>query len=538
MRFWGWGEDGHEGGLSEEAAGLLARELGLPPGAPRSSRAVGLDEVRVGPSTLPEAAREALAQVAVVRDDHEARVLHAAGKSYPDLVRMRSGDASSAPDAVVAPRQAGDVAAVLEVCASHGVAVVPFGGGTSVVGGVEPLRGPLDAVISLDLGSLDEVLRVDERSLTADVEPGLRLPELEARLAPHGLTLGHVPQSYEYASVGGCVATRSAGQASTGYGRIDDLVTGVRLVAPAGELSLQSGPATAAGPDLRELVVGSEGALGVITSASLRLARAPQARRYEGFAFRSFEQGVDALRVLAQAGQAPDVARLSDEEETRLQLALAGSEGVRGAVAGAYLRARGVGGGCIAICGWEGDEHQVAGRRVDSADLLRRAGAVRLGQSPGRAWVRSRFHGPYHRDELMDRGVLVETVETAALWSGLADVHRAVGAALRTALAARGTPPLVMCHVSHLYPTGASLYFTCLARAQPGEELEQWRAAKHAATDAIVASGGTLTHHHAVGRDHAPWLPAEIGEVGVAALRAVKRELDPEGIMNPGKLLP
>jgi alkyldihydroxyacetonephosphate synthase len=263
----------------------------------------------------------------------------------------------------------------------------------------------------------------------------------------------------------------------------------------------------------------------------------PQTVRYEGFAFASFGEGAEAMRVLEQSGAAPDVARLSDEEETRLQLALAGS-GTKARVGGAYLRARGVAGGCIAICGWEGDADDVARRRARTVAVLRSHGAVALGQSPGRAWQKGRYHGPYLRDDLLDHGVFVETLETAAQWSSLFTLYRAVGAALRSSLGALGTPPLVMCHISHLYPSGASLYFTFLARARDGEEHEQWRSAKTAATDAIVSAGGTITHHHAVGRDHAPWLRAEAGEHGIAALRAVKAELDPAGVMNPGKLLP
>ena len=533
MRHWGWGVDEHAGeGLPPHAEEMLRRELDLPAGG--AKRPASLGEVRLRDAALPDAARSELAGICELRDDDGARVLHAAGKAYPDLVRMRAGDAEDAPDAVVLPGSHEEVRAVLDACGRQGVAVVPFGGGTSVVGGVEPLRGDFAGVVSLDLGRLDRLAAVDERSLTAVLEAGVTLPEAERLLAERGLTLGHFPQSYEYATVGGCVATRSAGQASTGYGRIDELVLGVRMAAPLGDLDLRPMPASAAGPDLRELVVGSEGALGVITSSALRVRPRPAVKRYEGWMFASFGEGAEALRVLEQHEASPDVARLSDEEETRLSMALAGTGGAKGALAGAYLRARGVAGGCIAICGWEGASEDVARRRFRTTQLLRRAGAVPLGRSAGEAWARGRYHGPYLRDHLLDRGVFVETLETAAPWSALFGLYRAVGAALRGALA----EPLVMCHVSHLYPSGASLYFTFLARADVGRELDQWRAAKSAATAAIVAAGGTITHHHAVGRDHAPWLRSEVGEIGVGALRALKAELDPAGIMNPGKLLP
>jgi len=467
-----------------------------------------------------------------VRDDREARVLHAAGKSYPDLVRQRAGDALGAPDAVVEPGTHDEVRAVLAACAQAGVAVVPFGGGTSVVGGVEPLRGGHAAVIALDLGRMDRLVGLDARSRTALLEPGLRGPEVERALAPHGFTLGHFPQSFEYATVGGFVATRSAGQASTGYGRIDELVLGLRMAAPAGDIDLPPLPATAAGPGLRETLVGSEGVLGVLTQVALRVAPLPQERRYEAWVLPSFAAGAEAFRELEQSGAAPHVARLSDERETQMNLALAGAGGAKGRVLAAYLRARRVAGGCLAILGWEGTEVAVRARRAETTAVLRRHGAASLGASPGRSWERGRFHAPYLRDDLLDRGVLVETLETAAQWSDLERVHEAVGAALRRHC------PVVACHISHLYASGASLYFTFLARQEPGAELEQWRRIKTDACEAIAASGATITHHHAVGRDHAPWMHAEVGDTGVAALRALKRELDPAGILNPGKLLP
>jgi alkyldihydroxyacetonephosphate synthase len=538
MKWWGWGDPARDSALPEGAELLLRSELGVD-GAVRGP--VALEQVRLGEPALPAGAREALEGIVgadAVRDDRHARVLHAAGKGYPDLVRVRGGDCEGAPDAVVHPGDHDEVRALLAACQEHAVAVVPFGGGTSVVGGVEPLRGRFAAVIALDLGRMDRVLSVDERSLTAVLEPGLRGPEAESQLAARGLTLGHFPQSYEYASIGGYVATRSAGQASTGYGRIDELVLGVRCAAPAGDLAPHPLPASAAGPDLRELVVGSEGTLGVITAAALQVRPSPAAHRFEGWFFRDFEEGADALRVMEQAGAAPDVVRLSDESETRMSIALAGGEGLKARLGTRYLRARGYENGCLAVLGWDGSEEDVAARAARAAALLRRAGAMSAGRSPGEAWAASRYDGPYLRDALLDRGVLVETLETAAQWSSLMDVHRAVGDGLHKALAARGTPPLVMCHVSHLYPSGASLYFTFLARAEAGAELAQWEAAKRAASNAIVSRGATISHHHAVGRDHLPWMEAEVGKTGLAALRAVKQALDPAGIMNPGKLVP
>jgi alkyldihydroxyacetonephosphate synthase len=538
MRWWGWGEDGHAVPLPPAAEALLRDGLGADPTVRKPP--VEFGSVSLPDARLPDAVRERLAGAVGaehVRDDREARIGHAVGRSYPDLVRIRSGDASSAPDAVVLPGSAEQVAGVLGACAEHGVGVIPFGGGTSVVGGVEPVRDGFAAAISLDLRRLSSTVEVDRTSLTARLDAGLLGPEAERRLREQGVTLGHFPQSFEYSSVGGWVATRSAGQASTGYGRIDELVQALRCVTPAGELGTKPAPASAAGPSLRELVVGSEGVLGVIVDATLGVRPAPAARRYEGWSFASFAEGCDAFRVMEQAGCAADVNRLSDENETRLARALASTGSTTERLGRRYLRMRGHEGGCLAILGFEGSEDEVEDRRRRTAGLLRAGGGVALGHRPGDAWHRSRYAAPYLRDELLDRGVLVETLETATNWTNLEPLQQAVREALQSSLTSRGTPPLVMCHVSHLYPQGASLYFTFLAR-QEEDALGQWRAAKTAASEAIVANGGTITHHHAIGRDHRQWLPAETGQLGIEVLRAAKERLDPTGIMNPGKLLP
>jgi alkyldihydroxyacetonephosphate synthase len=492
---------------------------------------VKLEDVSLPEPRLPDALRS------LALTDREERVLHAAGKSYPDLIRIRSGDGSGAPDGVLYPESHDEVLRLLELCASEGVAVVPFGGGTSVVGGVEALRGPFESAVALDLARIDH-LTTDRVSLLGSFGAGLRGPRAETRLAGRGLTLGHFPQSWEFATIGGYAATRSAGQASTGYGRFDKLVVGLRCATPSGTLEVKPVPATAAGPSVRELIVGSEGTLGVITEATLALRPLPAERRYEGWSFRSFDEGVEAFRRLAHAHRAPDVARLSDEEETRLAMALSSSGSIADRLGKGYLKARGHAGGCIVIAGYEGERADVAIRAGLGARVLSDAGGLRLGRRPGESWLRNRYHGPYLRDALLDQGVMVETLETATTWTRLRELHTAVADALRGAMEARGTPALVGCHVSHVYAAGASLYFTWMGRREEGAELDQWRAAKGAAMDAIVAHGGTITHHHAVGRDHVPWMEAEVGALGLSALRAAKERLDPAGIMNPGKLLP
>jgi alkyldihydroxyacetonephosphate synthase len=538
MKWWGWGDPARQTELPEPALARLRELLGAPArrADPVPLEAVSLSESRLGKrerATLVDAVGEEWLQ-----DGRQVRVCHAAGKGYPDLIRMRSGEATNAPDAIVYPANEEEVSQVLALCADAGIAVVPFGGGTSVVGGVEPVRDGFDALIALDLGRMVEVSDVDERSLTVQLGPGLRGPQAEAALASFGLTLGHFPQSFEFATVGGWVATRSAGQASTGYGKIEEMVAGLRCVTPTGTFVLEPMPASAAGPQLRELVVGSEGVLGVITAATLKVRPRPRERRFEAWMFRGFPEGAEAFRTLEQSGIAPDIARLSDEIETLVSMELAGGRSLTRRAGLAYVRARGYAGGSLAILGYEGEPGEIARRRALAGRALRSAGGLSLGTGPGKTWERERYASPYLRDALLDHCVMVETLETATRWSSLMDLYGAVADAIRTALGERGTPPLVMCHVSHLYPNGASLYFTFFAAQEQGSELEQWRTAKSAATDAIVAAGGTITHHHAVGRDHAAWLEREIGPLGVDLIRAAKDRIDPAGIMNPGKLLP
>jgi alkyldihydroxyacetonephosphate synthase len=532
-KWWGWGDPAVAPALDDEALGVLRERIGelepWPLAASLENFALPAAEA------LPAALTEAVGAASVFTSQ-EDRLRHASGRGYADLARMRRGSLDAAPDAVVMPPDAESLRRVLDICAAEGVAVVPFGGGTSVVGGVEPLRGGHGRLISLDLGALRDV-EVDRRSLTARLGAGLRGPEAEAALGREGLTLGHFPQSFEYATIGGFAATRSAGQASSGYGRFDSVVSSVRLLAPAGDLRTLETPHTAAGPALRELVIGSEGVLGVIPDVTVRVRPAPRVRRYEAWMAESFEAGAEIVRELAQGPGLPEIIRISDEEETQGSLALSGPRGLQGRAFEGYLGLRGRREGALTIVGFEGDEESVARGRALAVRALRGGGAAYLGQAAGRSWEHGRYHGPYLRDTLMEMGAMVETLETSHTWSRLGELHAAVGGAIRDSLVGQGTPGLVFCHLSHAYADGASLYFTFISRSRHGSELEQWAEVKRAACEAIVACGATITHHHAVGRDHAPYMEAEVGRAGLDVLRAVKDQLDPAGIMNPGKLL-
>ncbi|NYI44626.1 alkyldihydroxyacetonephosphate synthase [Nocardioides aromaticivorans] len=519
-----WGDPAHATGLPDGVRDLVGLVFPIKDTPAREDVAVPASRLA---DELVAGLRELLGEDNVVTDDGVRR-LRTRGKSTPDLLRQRAGDLGDAPDVVVRPGGHDDVVAVLAWAQENRVAVVPFGGGTAVTGGLvaDPDAAGLAGVVSLDLGRMRGLLALDAVSSTATFEPGLRGPEAEALLAQHGLMLGHFPQSFEYATIGGFAATRSSGQSSAGYGRFDAMVVALRVATPVGEVRLGVSPANASGPDLRELFLGSEGAFGVITEVTVRVRPLPEVKEYEGWRWRSFAEGADAMRQLAQADLLPTVLRLSDENETAINLADPEAIGGEGG-------ADGEGPGCLMVVGYEGTPAAVAAKKAAVTAALTALGGAPQGSGPGEAWAHGRFDAPYLRDSLLDNGVLVETLETVAFWSNRENLYTRVKTALEQALPGA----MVLCHVSHVYATGCSLYFTVAA---PGGEdpLAAWLPAKAAACEAIVAAGASITHHHAVGTDHKPYLTAEIGEVGAEVLRAVKKAVDPTGILNPGVLIP
>lgn len=536
-RWWGWGDPSKSFRL-DDRPGLwptLVARIGEPAGG---ALPVDLASIRLPPPGLDDEVLVKLGAACggaeTMTTEAETRIRHAYGKSYRDLVRIRRGDVPNPPAAVLFPADHAAVARVLAAARELAVPVVPFGGGTSVVGGVE---GPPGPYVVLSLARLDRVLAVDTRSRTARIQAGIRGPDLERGLAAHGMTLGHFPQSFEYSTLGGWIAARSAGQQSTLYGKIEDMVVALRVATPAGDLETRPLPAASDGPDLNRFLAGSEGTVGVITEATVRIRPAPSHRHYEGILMPSFASGVQAIRELIQAGLEPATVRLSDPAETEGTFAMrrAPRPGLGSLLESVARRVIGpLDGRCLMVLGFEGTAEQVAMQRRRAEALIRKAGGMGLGAAVGREWYEHRFDLPYLRDVLLDRGVLVDTLETAALWSDLESLHAAVGAAIEKALADWGTPAWVFCHVSHAYEVGASLYFTMLARQDPDRPLEQWLAAKRAATEAIMAHGGALSHHHGVGRDHSPWYGREVGPVGAALVRSACRAADPDGLMNPG----
>jgi alkyldihydroxyacetonephosphate synthase len=541
MKWWGWGEENRTFPLPdpERFWGFVASRLGEPGVA---SRIESLDAIALPPSRLegePLAAlRRAVGEDAVATDSAQ-RAIYSLGKGYRDLVRIRRGEVPHPTDAVVRPQTEEQIAAVLAEATRRDIAVIPFGGGTSVVGGVEPTSDR--PTITLDLQRLARVLAVDTVSATATIEAGILGPALEAHLNARGFTLGHFPQSFEFSSLGGWIATRSGGQKSTLYGKIEERVQSLRLAFPGGTIATPEVPAAAAGPDLNQLITGSEGILGVITQATMRLAPLPQRTEYRGYLFPAFHAGVEAAREIMQRDLTPAVLRLSDEPETAVNLAFrATPRGLAAAIekaGGWYLARRGISlsRASLLILGFEGEEPAVRSYWQRAKPILRRWGGVSVGRGPGRVWERGRYEAPYLRDVLLDHAILVDTLETATTWDRYLTLHAAVRDAIAAALSDRG---LVIAHLSHSYPHGGSIYYTFIARQEEGQELQQWERVKTAATQAIMNNGAALSHHHGIGSDHRPWMAAYLGSGGARAVAALKQAFDPQDIMNPGKLTP
>jgi alkyldihydroxyacetonephosphate synthase len=546
----GWGWAAHKDALTgrEEVWTWLAEELGMPSLLATPPRA--LADVTLPASRLPVDTRAKLVAMLGqdrVRDDAYERIFHALGRSYHDLLKLRSGDLSVAPDAVLYPRATDEVLALLAFAAENDVAVVPFGGGTSVVGGVSAARGEFPAVVTLDLSGMDRLIDIDTVSRTATAEAGIYGPALEKELQAKGMTLGHYPQSFEFSTLGGWIAHRGAGQGSNRYGRAEGWLASTKLATPQGLLDTNSFPASSAGPQLNDIVLGSEGVFGIVTEATVHIRRAPAATDYRGYLFHDFASGAAAIRTAIQDDLPATMLRLSDADETRFYRtfgALGKKRGLKDRFADFYLQRRGFdGNACALIAGFEGDPREVELWRTQFGHLAQKKfGALELGRGQGERWREGRFHGPYLREPMMDRGVGVDTLETATSWSKIDTLRTAVRTALDTAMRETAPRPdahgVVMCHISHSYPDGASLYFTYFFPRALGAELAQWQTIKKAASDAIVANGGTISHHHGVGEDHLPWMAQEKGALGIEVLRAIKGALDPKGILNPGKLIP
>jgi alkyldihydroxyacetonephosphate synthase len=527
-KHWGWGWEDQQPSLADlKAAAPGIRErlgFGGEPEEPVPFEAIELPEPRLAPPA---------SLAGIVSADPHDRISHALGKAYRDVVRGMRGQIDHPPDVVARPRDEGEIEAVLEWCRDAGAAAIPYGGGTSVVGGVEPrLSDGYAGAVTVDLGTLNRVLEVDRMSRAARIQAGVLGPSLSDQLRDHDLTLRHFPQSYEYSSLGGWIATRAGGHFATLYTHIDDLVESVRAITPAGAWESRRLPGSGAGPSPDRLLIGSEGTLGVITEAWIRVHERPRWKLSCGVAFQTFAAGAQAVRELAQSGLNPSNCRLLDEAESELTGA-------------------GPGGEALLVLGFESAHHPVEGPMDLALDVAREhGGETREVRGSGDSedavttWRHAFLAAPYLRDTLVACGVLSETFETAITWDRFPDFHATVLETARGAVArVSGAPatgdgaPKLSCRFTHVYPDGPAPYYTILAPARRGSEVSQWDEIKAAVSDAVIDAGGTITHHHAVGRDHRPWYDRQRPEPFAEALRAAKRALDPAGTLNPGVLI-
>lgn len=529
MRRWnGWGDEATTYHFPEAAATYLAGMVG--PGQPTPDVSFERAVSAVPASRLPDHT--------LVSADPALRLLHARGQSLPDWVALRSGRIGTYPDGVACPEDETQVQALFAYARQSGARLIPYGGGTSVVGHINPRPGPTP-VLTVDLSRLNRLLDLDETSRLATFGAGVVGPDLERQLNARGYTLGHYPQSFELSTLGGWIAARSSGQQSYYYGRIEDLFAGGHIETPQGRLELPCLPASAAGPDLRQVILGSEGRMGIITRAALRVRPLPAREAFYGVFFRSWEAGAAAMRQIAQDGAPVSMARLSNAQETETTLRLSGKDDfVAFAERGLGLIGYGPG-RCLMIFGVTGGPG-ITGYALRQARSITRAhGGLFTGQMAGKIWRKSRFLTPYLRNVLWERGYAIDTLETAVSWNQVLTTAEATQAALRAALEPWNERNLVFAHLSHLYTDGASIYVTYLFRraADPDETLERWQAMKAAASQAVLACGGTISHQHGVGQDHAPYLSAEKGALGMTLLRQAVQTFDPDGLLNPGKLL-
>lgn len=529
MKRWnGWGDDSIEAPLPESACLYLKDFIGE--GSQQAD--AGLDQVL---ASIPPAR---IGDHPSITTDAEIRLRHARGHSLPDWVALRSGKIEAFPDGIAYPTSDGDLQELFAFARQKGAHLIPYGGGTSVVGHINPLPGE-NPTITLDLGRMNRLIDLDETSRLATFEAGVRGPDLEAELKAHGYTLGHFPQSFEYSTLGGWIATRSSGQQSYYYGRIEDHFAGGHLETPKGPMDLLPHPASAAGPDLRHWILGSEGRLGVITRAIVRVRPLPEFERFCGVFFKDWASGCDAVRQAAQEEVPLSMLRLSDPQETETTLILSGHERLV-SLANRALTALGYGEErCLLIFGVSGSRHQSRRARAQASSIFRAHGGFPAIGAIGEIWRKSRFRSPYLRNTLWQKGYAVDTLETAVPWATVPLLYPEITSAMRSSSEELGERLLVFAHLSHLYRDGASLYVTFLfRRARDAEEiLQHWRSLKETASRIIVSHHGTISHQHGVGLDHAPYLPAEKGPLGMALLNAAKDALDPKGLLNPAKLI-
>lgn len=550
MKWWGWGDEKIQFDMDIRPAlwNYVQRVLKIGHDLPLRP-AVPLDSIAL-PAVKENAAFLAGLRTALPSEQIDsgklARLTHAFGKSCRDLWRIRRGIVPYAPDIVVYPASHTEVRTLIDLAVRHGVHLIPFGGGSNVAGCLEPLAQDSRMVVSLDMRRMDRVIALDPESGTACIEAGALGPRLEEQLGSHGFTLGHFPDSFLFSTVGGWVATRSAGMQSDRYGKIEDMVVSVRMATPAGDIRTQELPRASNGIDVNRLCIGSEGSLGVITEVTLRVHPLPAKKTTRGYLFPDFESGLAAMLACQRENVVPVMMRLNDPQKTALSASFAKRQPAHQRLLSKslrhylrYIKRWNLDKTCLMLAGFEGSRARCGAERRAAQKIFRRHGAVSIGESPGRSFNEGKFDFPYLRDYLFERDILCDVSETATVWSRIVPLYQAVVAAVEQAFAAENTTGWVGCHVSHTYHAGATLYFTFAWLAPGGsgqEQLQQFFRIKKAGLDAFLANGATFSHHHAVGYEHMPWLERDVSTAGVAAIRAMKAGVDPANIMNAGRL--
>ncbi|MGI8632978.1 MAG: FAD-binding oxidoreductase [Solirubrobacterales bacterium] len=549
MKWWGWGlEDvAFTADDKPDLRPFVREHLEVDIGQ-RARRPVGFDELDIPEPTLPSPLRASLEGAvgagAVSTDAHDRIVRHR-GKSLRDIVLQRRGELGRLPDVVVWPADEDEVAAVMSAVLDADAVVIPFGGGTSISGSVEAPAGESRPVVVADLQRLDRVLEVDAHSRLARVQAGVYGPDLERQLNARGFTFGHYPDSFTHSTLGGWIATRSSGMQSDRYGDIGDLTRGLRVVTPNGRLAVRPVPSASNGPSVREMILGSEGRLGIITEATVHVRPLPAERLILGYLFPDWSSGLAAMRDIAASEASPSITRVSDAPETQFSFATRKDptllDKVQSAALKAFLR-RGKGFDieqmCLSFIGYEGSESHVAEHRKLVKQIVARHGGLCVGRGPGELYDQKKFDTPYIRDFLLDSGTIADVSETSAPWSRLAEVHAATTAAAREAFTELGVLGYVMAHLSHSYHAGACLYFTFAIKPRTDmEPLDQYDRVKSAIQQAFIDHGATLSHHHAVGTEHAEWLEQDISPAGAAMVRSLFDGVDTGHNLNPGKIV-
>ena len=548
MKWWGWGHEDvtFDDSTKPELWPYLKRELGVD--EIRWEKPVAFEDV-----TLPEQKKNEAFLAAIqaglgdgqVVDDKKSRLVHAAGKSFRDLWLMRHGQVQFAPDCVVYPDTEEDVALVVRAAHEHGVVLVPFGGGSNIAGCLVPSDRGGRMVVSLDMCRMHRVLEVDRYSLTAHIQPGVYGQHLEDQLAEHGVTLGHFPDSFLHSTLGGWVATRSAGMQSDIYGKIEDMVISLRMVTPSGTIITRTVPKSSNGIDIKHLCIGSEGILGVITEVVVQVHHKPEKEDWYGWLFPDFKSGLDAIHECHRGDCMPTVTRLNDPKKTALSFAFKHPKtGIKDKIAKAFkwyignVKKIDFNQCCLMVVKYEGTPQAFNRIKNRVTAIYKKHRGVCLGAEPGRSFAKVKFDFPHLRDYVMDRSIMADVSETATTWDNLRTLHESGLADVEQAIKDTGVDAWVGCHLSHSYRTGASLYFTFGCLQREGREIEQYLYVKKAAEDAFMKNGGTLSHHHAVGTEHLPWVEEDLSPTGLKAVKALKAGLDPNDIMNPGKIIP